>query len=225
MMTVFFVLFFASVSGSPQMEAARDAQDRAALERAVAQFSAQAQKQPSNADAQYRLALAQSMLAEVALELRDKNQAKTAAEDGIKAAEKAVSLNGSVAEYHRVLGTLCGQVIPANTWLAMKYGRCALESINQAIQLDSRSALAYVSRGVGNYYLPPALGGSIDKALQDFQKAAQIDPKLPDPHLWMGVALRKANRNAEARTEFQRALTLNPRRIWAKQQLEKTPAQ
>jgi hypothetical protein len=41
----------------------------------------------------------------------------------------------------------------------------------------------------------------------------------------MGLAWRKANRNSEARAEFQKSLELNPRRVWAKQQLEKTPAQ
>jgi hypothetical protein len=39
----------------------------------------------------------------------------------------------------------------------------------------------------------------------------------------LGVALRKMNRNAEARKELERAVQLNPARIWAKQQLEKTP--
>jgi hypothetical protein len=43
--------------------------------------------------------------------------------------------------------------------------------------------------------------------------------------MWLGLALRKANRNGEARKEFQRALELNPSRVWAKQQLDKTPAQ
>jgi len=46
---------------------------------------------------------------------------------------------------------------------------------------------------------------------------------LADAHLWLGLALRKAGRNAEARRAIARSLELNPRRVWAKQQLEKTP--
>ena len=61
-----------------------------------------------------------------------------------------------MAEHHRILGTLCGQVIPGNVLAGLKYGRCALDSINKAIELDPKSAIAYVSRGVGNYYLPAA---------------------------------------------------------------------
>lgn len=217
-------LLLASATSFPALETPRDAQDRPALERIAAEWTRAAEKKPKDAGAYYQAALAQSYLAEVALELRDKNLAKTAAETGIRLAERAVSLDGKSAENHRILGTLCGQVIPANVWAALKYGRCALDSINKAIELDGKSALAYLSRGVGNYYLPPTFGGGIDPAIRDFRKAAELNPKLAEAYLWLGLALRKANRNAESRTEFARAVQLNPRRVWAKQQLDKTPA-
>jgi Flp pilus assembly protein TadD len=41
--------------------------------------------------------------------------------------------------------------------------------------------------------------------------------------MWLGIALRKAGRNAEARKELQKSVDLNPARVWAKQQLAKTP--
>jgi hypothetical protein len=56
-------------------------------------------KAPNDADAQYRLALACSYQAEVAIELHDKKAGQQAAERGIRAGEKAVSLNGNSAEY------------------------------------------------------------------------------------------------------------------------------
>ena len=206
------------------LEHARDRQDKPALERAAAELSAAAAKQPQDAAAQYRAALAQSYLAEVAMEMRDKERAKTAAEAGIKAAERAVALNGSAGEHHRVLGTLCGQVIPANVMAGLRYGRCAQEAINKAIELAPKSAIVFVSRGVGNYYLPPMFGGGPDVAIRDFRKAIELDPKSAEAYLWMGIALRKANRNAEAHQAIAKAVELNPRRVWAKQQLEKTPA-
>lgn len=204
---------------------ARDRQDRGALERIAAQLAAAAQQKPRDAGAHYRLAQAESYLAEVALEQRDKNAARAAAEKGIAAAERAVELAPGVAEHHRVLGTLCGQVIPAQVLLAIKYGRCARESIERAIELDPKSSVAWLGRGVGNYYLPAAFGGGVDKALSDFDKAIALDPKSADARLWKGIALRKAGRNAEARKEIAKSLELNPGRSWAKQQLEKTPAE
>jgi len=203
----------------------RDRQDRPALEKIVAGLTTAAQTKPQDAALQYRLALAQSYLAEVALEVNDKRQARAAAESGIRAAEKAVALKPAVAEYHRILGTLCGQVIPANILAGLKYGKCALDEVTKAIELDPKSSDAHLSRGVGNYYLPPAFGGGIELAIRDFQQAIKLNPRSGEAHLWLGVALRKGNRNSEARKALARALELNPERIWARRQLEKTPAE
>jgi tetratricopeptide (TPR) repeat protein len=207
------------------LEKARDTQDRATLDRLTAQASAEAQKKPADAAAQYRLALAESYIAEVAIEQRDKNQAHTAAEAGIEAAKRAVALKADAAEYHRLYGTLCGQAVSANMLQGLKYGHCAQDEVNKAIQLDPKSAMNYIGHGVGNYYLPPQLGGGIELAIKDFEKAAELDPQSSEAHLWLGLALRKANRNADARKEFQKSLDLNPARVWTRQQLDKTPAQ
>ena len=128
------VLLFAAVglsifaSGVPELERARDKQDRAALDKLAGEFRGAAEKQPNDAVAQYRHALAESYAAEVAVEVRDKAQAKNYAEAGIAAAEKAISLKAGVSEYHRILGTLCGQMISSNGLAAIRYGNCALTS-------------------------------------------------------------------------------------------------
>lgn len=225
MLTLILLLAGTAAAVPSDLESARDRQDRAALEQAVARLAAAAGKAPANARVQYEAALAASYLAEVSLELRDKAGAQRAAENGIPFAEKAVGLESARAEYHRILGTLCGQVIPANVLAGFRHGKRAREEIDRAIELDPKSARAYLSRGVGNYYLPEPLGPGLDTAIQDFQKAISLDPRLADAHLWLGLALRKGNRNAEARQAFTRALQLNPDRAWTKQQLEKTPTQ
>lgn len=217
------LLCFISAAGAGELENARNAQDRAALDKLAIRAAVAAQKQPNDAAVQYQAALAQSYVAEVAIELRDKNQAHAAAEAGIEAAKRAIALKDS-AENHRVYGTLCGQAISANVMQGLKYGRCAKEEVDKAVQLDPKAAINYVARGIGYYYLPPALGGGNELAIKDFEKAIALDAKLADGHLWLGLALRKANKNAEARKEFQKALDLNPSRVWVKQQLEKTPA-
>jgi tetratricopeptide (TPR) repeat protein len=223
-----FVAFSAAVPASSvnsDLERARDQQDSAGLDRLIAQSQQAAQAKQNAADAQYRVALAYSYGAEVAIEVKDKKKAQSLAEAGMDAAKRAIAINGNSAEYHRVLGELCGQVIPANPLFALKYGQCARDEVDKAIQLDGKLALAYVSRGVGNYYLPPSFGGGPDVALKDLDKAIELDPKLADAYLWKGVALRKANRLPEARQALQHAVQLAPNRLWAKQQLEKLPAQ
>ena len=212
-------------SGNPDLQSALDRQDRATLERIVTEYRTTAEKQQNDANAQYRLALAESYAAEVAIELRDKAKGRELAESGIKAAERAVALNGNSAEFHRILGTLCGQMVSSAGIAGFKYGKCALNSVNKAIELDPKSSEAYVSHGVGNFYLPPAFGGGVELAVKDFQKAIDLDPKNADAYLWLGIALRKDNKPADARKALQKSTELNPNRVWTKQQLEKTPAQ
>ena len=220
------VCWLAFASAAPDMEAVRDRQDLPQLEKLAAEAAAAAEKSPRDAGAQYQAALAASYAAEVALELRDKPKAQRAAEAGIRAADRAISLKPAAAEYYRVLGTLCGQAIAGGNLLTgLSYGKRAKEAINKALELDARAAKNWLARAVGNYYLPPAFGGGPDAAVADIHKALELDPKSADAYLWLGLSLRKAHRNAEARQAFQKSLELNPRRIWAKQQLEKTPAQ
>jgi tetratricopeptide (TPR) repeat protein len=158
----------------------------------------------------------------VALELRDKKLAEQAAVRGVKAADQAIALKPDVAEYYRVLGTLCGQVVPANLITGLSYGKRAKDAIDKAVAMDPKSPAAYMARGVGNYYLPAALGGGQDLAVADFRKSLELDPKNADAWLWLGIALRKQNKNADARAAFAKSVELNPRRVWAKEQLEKT---
>lgn len=200
------------------LDRARDHQDLVALDGSIAQLK-------QNGAPPYQVALAYSYAAEVAMELRDKKKSEAYAEAGMDLAQKAVAESGGNAEYHRLLGNLCGQVIPANPLMgALKYGQCARDEINKAIAMDGNLAMAYVSQGVGNYYLPSAMGGGPDAAIKDFDHAIALNPQLADAYLWKGIALRKLNRDAEARQALEKALQLDPERQWAKQELEKTPA-
>lgn len=225
MRTAVLILFVAGYLGAGELESARDRQDRAALERLAAGRAAAAEKAPNDAAAQYQYALAASYMAEVSLELGDKGKAQQVAEAGVKAAERAIALKPATAEYHRVLGTLCGQVVPANVLAGLGYGKRARDAVNKAVELDPKSAGAWLAHGVGNYYLPAAFGGGTGLAIADFRKALELDPASADAWLWLGLGLRKEKNNAEARRAFAKAVELNPNRVWAKKQLEKTPPQ
>ena len=205
---------------------ARDKQDKAELQKLIGNLQAAADKTPNDADAQYRVALANSYLGEISLELKDKTAAEKAAEAGVRAAQAAINLQPKNAEYYRVLGTLCGQTIPAvNMLSALTYGKRAKEAINKAMELDPKSARVFQAEGVGNYYLPQQLGGGPELAMKDFNRAIELDPKAPDSYLWLALSLRKLHRNGEARQALQKAIDLDPQRVWLKEQLEKTPAQ
>jgi len=224
LVVLLFVLAARAAVDESELAKARDRQDRAALDKILSERRAAAEKLPRDPAAQYGLALAASYSAEVATELRDKNATKNFAQTGIDAAERAVTIKPDSAEHQRILGTLCGQIISGNSLSALKYGKCALEAVNKAIELDPKSSMNYVSHGVGNYYLPPAFGGGMELALKDFRKALELDPKNSEAWLWLGIALRRMNQPEEAHKAIAKSLELNPDRMWAKQQLDKTPA-
>jgi tetratricopeptide (TPR) repeat protein len=222
MLAIFIAAFMAAAAPSP-LEMARDKQDRAALTDMAAQAGAAAAKAPNLAEAQYQAALANSYLAEVAIELRDRKAGRQIAEQGLKFAEKAVAMNPANAEYYRLLGTLYGQAV-TDVISGLSYGPKAKEAINKAVEKAPKSSMMYVARGVGNYYVPAQLGGGAKLSIPDFQKAIELDPSNAEAYLWLGLSLRKENRDAEARQAFTKSLELNPNRVWTKQQLEKTPA-
>src|SRR3954452_19756945 len=156
------------------LEALRDRQDRAGLEKSAAALEAEAEKKPGDANGWYMAATARSYLAEVAFEQRDKAASQRAAEAGVGDAEKAVAINGNSSDYHRILGTLCGQVIPANPLFgAISYGKRAKDSLEKALALNPKSSKALVAHGVGFYYLPTNFGGGPENAMKDYRKAIE----------------------------------------------------
>jgi tetratricopeptide (TPR) repeat protein len=222
MLAIFVAAFMTATAPSP-LEVARDKQDRAALTQLAAQAGGAADKAPNDAEAQYRAALANCYLAEVTIELHDRKGGRQIAEQGIRFAEKTVAMKPGNAEYYRLLGTLYGQAI-TDIMSGLSYGSKAKDAINKAVEKAPKSSMMYVARGVGNYYVPAQLGGGAKLAIPDFQKAIDLDRANAEAWLWLGLSLRKENRDGEARQAFAKSLELNPNRLWAKQQLEKTPA-
>jgi tetratricopeptide (TPR) repeat protein len=222
MLAIFLAAFLSAAAPSP-LEVARDKQDRSALTELAAQAGGAAAKAPNDPEVQYRAALANCYLAEVAIELRDRKAGRQIAEQGIRFAEKSVALKPGNAEYYRLLGTLYGQAV-TDIMSGLTYGPKAKDAINKAVEKAPKSSLMYVARGVGNYYVPAQLGGGAKLSIPDFQKAIELDPGNAEAWLWLGLSLRKENRDAEARQAFAKSLELNPNRVWARQQLEKTPA-
>jgi tetratricopeptide (TPR) repeat protein len=218
------LIFSFMCAAGDELSALRDHQDRKALETQARALQAAAEKKPKDADGWYRAALAYSYAAEVAMETGDKGGCGRLAETGVGLADKAIEINGRNGEYYRIEGTLGGQIVPANPMKGILiYGKKAKEALDKAVEMDPKSAQAFLAHGVGYYYLPDNFGGGPANAIKDFQRAIALDPKSAEAYLWMGIALRKENQNAKAHEALTKSLALDPDRAWTKQQLAKTP--
>lgn len=218
------ILTFSALAAD-ELDRLRDHQDRKTLEERAAALHAAAEKTPNDPNGWYHAAIAYSYAAEVAMEVKDKNGAEKNAEAGAADVEKAIAINNKAADYYRVLGTLCGEVIPANPIAGIiSYGKRAKDALDKAIQMDPKSSKAFLAHGVGYYYLPNNFGGGPENAIKDFKQAIALDPKFADAWLWMGIAQKKLHQNAQARESLAKSLQLDPDRAWTKDQLEKTPA-
>ena len=123
---------------------------------------------------------------------RQERRTEPAPRPASKPPKKPYPLKPTVAEHHRILGTLCGQVIPGNVLAGLNMA--AVRSIRSTRPSNSirSQRIAYVSRGSATTICRPAFGGGPDVALKDFQKAIELDPKLAEAHLLDGTHAAQA---------------------------------
>ena len=81
----------------------------------------------------------------------------------------------------------------------------AEESAAHALRLNSDLADCHVAGGVA-----AMLGGKNRQAEQEFRKAADLDPKNPAPHRWLGLFFNATGKNKQAEEELKTAVSLNP---------------
>lgn len=70
----------------------------------------------------------------------------------------------------------------------------------------------------GNAFARPRCSaGDLDKAVEDFRKSLQLDPKADETFVCLAIALRKKGDAVGARQALEEAQRLHPRSVFAKQ--------
>jgi TolB-like protein/Flp pilus assembly protein TadD len=133
----------------------------------------------------------------------------TAAEhrQGLALLERAIELDPEYALAHAYLSYAwaispyyCGT--PAT--VAFPAARAAAE---RALELDDGLAGAWAARGIVRYHFDWDWNGALD----DFDRAARLDPNDPDVHYWRGYALSLMLRWDEAVESHRKSTALDPR--------------
>lgn len=199
-----------------EVVAARKARDRAsveALQKAVASAREEAAR-TGGFEANLRLALFEVWLCEAAEAHNNNKLFKQAAQEGVRAAEKAVELNPQSSDAHQLLGDLLSQLIPHVFGGGMRYGKRSTDEMDKAIELDPKNVNAYVSRAISYYYTPESFGGSKPKALAMLKQAVEIDALADSPHIWLALFYLDARQTDAAAREIDLARKANPERTF-----------
>jgi tetratricopeptide (TPR) repeat protein len=196
------------------MELGRRARDHADVETLQALIStAHTEAAQQNSAAAYeKLAQLDLWLCEVGRDSNNGELVKTAAEDGVDAANKAVALNDNSSEAHRLEGELLGEMIPHVFMGGVRYGPSSSKQLDRAIELDPRNANAYAARGVNYFFTPSAFGGGHDKAIDLLKKAIEVDPTSDLPHLWLAYIYLEDGDIDPSFLEVTEARRINPER-------------
>ena len=130
-----------------------------------------------------------------------------------------------MAETHALLASVLGQLIGKNPSLAPTYGPRVPEEMTKATTMGSTNPRVWLLKGIQSIYTPAQYGGGLSVAERELNRAITLFvsdvPTAPNPswgqaeaYVWLGQALQKQNRNAEARAAYQKALTIQPDYAW-----------
>ncbi len=91
----------------------------------------------------------------------------------------------------------------------MAYGKRAQTENDRALALDPDNAEAHLSKGIELYYKPWFVGGSVPRALAEFERANSLRPDDPRILSWIGIARHRLGRPG-ARSFVEAAVRLCP---------------
>ncbi len=178
----------------------------------------------------YYIALADYRIADHLLAAGEEN--KGAASEHLKTTvehlKKATEIDPQAAEAYALLASAYGRQIGLNPIKGMVLGRRAQKALKKAAQLAPDNPRVVLCTAIRDFNTPGMFGGSTEKGLQGFQRAAKLfaQEEPPDPirpawghsrtYAWLGLAHQDRGELALARAAFAKALAINPDFGWVK---------
>lgn len=201
------------------LEQGRTARSAQTLTEARNGFSKLIEQHPDNARYFYERALTGSYLADAYAGQGDKKNAGKALDDAINDAQESLKLNEPSADTHSLLADLYGHKIGLGTTMfaGPRFGPKVQSENKRALEIDANNPRVYASLGRQYLEAPKQFGGDLDKAIANFRKSTELDPKSDETWVWLSIALRRKNQQKDADYALNQALQLNPQSAFAKQ--------
>ncbi|MEM1041970.1 MAG: tetratricopeptide repeat protein [Bacteroidota bacterium] len=152
-------------------------------------------------------------------------------DNAIEHLEASIERDPALPESHALLSSTYGQKLGLKPMLTMFLGPKVSRTMDKAKQLGPDNPRVVFTEAQSLYFTPKMWGGSRERALEGFERAAALyeaetdrDPLLPgwghdEAYAWQGIALDSFDRTDEARAAFERALEINPNYGWVRYDL------
>lgn len=201
------------------LEKARTSLDVEALLRVRDLAVGQTKQHPENAEAFYQLARANSYLTDAYTMRHDKKNAERTLDVAIENLQQSLKLNEKSSDAHSLLADCYGRKIGLGTamFAGPKFGPKVDAENRRALELDANNPRAHASLGRQYFEAPKMFGGDLDKAIAEFRKSTDLDPKSDETFVWLAMALRKKGDAAGAQQAIAQALKLNPESVFARE--------
>ena len=204
-------------SGLRLLEEGRTTLEEKPLAEAKSFFTQQVEQDRTNAELVFQLARVNSYLVEAYAIRNDKKAAGRALDDAIDSVQRALVLNDKLAEAHALLADLYGRKIELGAFMGgPRFGPKVDAENREALALAPNSAQVNASLGRQYLFAPKMFGGDLQKAIQAFRKATQLNPTFDENYVWLAIALRKAGDANGADKALTDDLRLNPRSAFAR---------
>ena len=218
------------VSGKQMLRAGENGGSLDAMYAAKATFERTLANTGLAAWGHYYIALADYRIADYLLAAGEENKgaASEHLKDTVDHLQKATEINPQAAEAYSLLSSAYGRQISLNPIKGMTLGRKAQKALKKAAQLAPDNPRVVLCTAIRDFNTPGMFGGSKEKGLQGFQRAAELfareepsDPIRPvwghsRTYAWLGLAYQDRGELALARAAFAKALAINPDFSWVK---------
>jgi tetratricopeptide (TPR) repeat protein len=205
------------------LERAEVTYEPAELQQAIDAFDRLARQDGKNPQYPYYLGRAYFPLINVHDYQGNTAMAEKAGEQGLKFVRTAIRLDETGnPDAYRLLGDYYGRLSVFRGALGrLRYGAASMKNHNKAQEMDPRNVLTVIGVGTDRMFAPSAFGGDMNQAVALFAKAVEMAPSSPLGHVWLGRAYAKLKKHDLARQHFEKALALEPRSAFARNEYER----
>lgn len=184
----------------------------------------QAYKKSNSPEDLFQLAVAQYGLLNNTMKDSDEGMFDKYVDPSVENLEKLIDIGYRRAESKAMLSAITGFKIAYSSWKGMFLGAKAGSLIDEAVKESPNAPLVRKLYANYLYFTPEMFGGDKAKAVSEYQKSTELFEKenvagnwlYLDTMAWLGISLSNQDKKVDARSVYEKALSIEPDFNWVK---------